>query len=251
MVTPEGRIKVLDFGLAKRLAAAAAEDAETRTQNASLAHEGAIVGTLSYMSPEALRGGPADARGDIWSLGVMLYEMASGRLPFQGKSPFDLAAAILREAIPELPPGVSLALRTIIHHCLARARGRAAGGTGSDRVVGAASPTDSGGAAGKPAAVAVGHRRRGSPRGSSSNRDMAMAQASHVRADPVESLGGERVPPASAAVPQHKGRRVARPADARESVGTGRQVRPCPGMVRLHRLVACKLGVLQRYDMAV
>ncbi len=120
MVTPEGRPKVLDFGLAKRVRGAGPEDA---TVSEGLTKAGAIVGTLSYMSPEALRGEPADARSDIWALGVMLYETASGRLPFQGKSLLEQSAAILREVIPELPAGVSPGLGPIIHRCLAREPG--------------------------------------------------------------------------------------------------------------------------------
>jgi serine/threonine protein kinase len=72
------------------------------THSESLTREGVIAGTLPYMSPEALRGEPAGLPSDIWSFGVLLYEMATGRLPFQGKSVFDLTAAVLREPVPEL-----------------------------------------------------------------------------------------------------------------------------------------------------
>jgi serine/threonine protein kinase len=96
MVTPEERVKVLDFGLAKKPAdaRAAADGAPTATE--SLTQAGTIVGTVSYLSPEALRGEPAVPASDIWSFGVLLHEMITGRLPFQGESLFDLTAAILK-----------------------------------------------------------------------------------------------------------------------------------------------------------
>ena len=124
MVTPEGRIKVLDFGLAKRLAGAAAGEEATRTEGRSLSQPGLVVGTFAYMSPEVLRGEAAEARSDIWSFGVLLYEMATGRLPFQGRSLFELTAAVLREPVPELPARIGAGVRAILGRCLAREPGQ-------------------------------------------------------------------------------------------------------------------------------
>lgn len=121
MVTKEGRVKVLDFGLAKmdrsveksRPVAELPTDVRTR--------EGFVMGTMPYMSPEQLQGQALDHRTDIFSLGVMLYEMASGERPFRGVSSPDLASAILRdtprplvERRKDLPEG----LTRIISRCL-------------------------------------------------------------------------------------------------------------------------------------
>ena len=122
VITPEGRAKVLDFGLAARMPQADAE-AVTKTQEA-LPHAGMLVGTLGYMGPEVLRGEAATARSDIWALGVLLYEMASGRLPFGGDTAADVASAILKETPATLPSRVSAGLRSIIHKCLAKESGQ-------------------------------------------------------------------------------------------------------------------------------
>jgi serine/threonine-protein kinase len=97
MVTPDGRVKVLDFGLAK-VALDRGETMATTLQT----REGVVMGTVPYMSPEQVAGRPTDHRTDLFSLGVMLYEMASGRRPFDGASSIELASAILRDAPPPL-----------------------------------------------------------------------------------------------------------------------------------------------------
>ena len=116
IVTPDSRIKVLDFGLAKRSTDA---DYATATHlHVSLTQPGTAVGTLSYMAPEQLRGESATIATDIWSLGVVLYEMTSGALPFDGQTPFELSAAILNNPPRPFPGHVTPALRAILERCL-------------------------------------------------------------------------------------------------------------------------------------
>ena len=122
VITPEGRAKVLDFGLAKRLDEQNSDEI-TRLQ-ASLTEPGMVVGTLGYMAPEQLRGEAADARSDIWALGVMLYEMASGARPFQGQTGFSLTSAILKEPHPPLPASVPAEVGATIARCLEKEPGR-------------------------------------------------------------------------------------------------------------------------------
>ena len=118
VITPEGRAKVLDFGLAARMPQADAE-AVTKTQDA-IPHAGMLVGTLAYMAPEVLRGEAATARSDIWALGVLLYEMASGKPPFSGTTQTDVVSAIIKEPPATLPAKVSPGLRNVIQHCLTK-----------------------------------------------------------------------------------------------------------------------------------
>lgn len=122
VITPDGRAKVLDFGLAKRNPA---ETISGRTQSVySESERKAIAGTLHYMAPEVLRGDTPDSRCDIWSLGVVLYEMAAGRRPFSGKTSYELSAAILHQSAPLLPAKVGPGLRAVIDRCLAKEPGQ-------------------------------------------------------------------------------------------------------------------------------
>jgi serine/threonine-protein kinase len=122
LMTPQGRAKVLDFGLAKRVSGKVVTDATTRSR-ASLAEAGVLAGTLPYIAPEQLRGEEASACSDIWALGVVLYEMTAGQLPFRGSTGFTLSSAILRESPPPLSARVPAGLRRVIQHCLAKEPG--------------------------------------------------------------------------------------------------------------------------------
>jgi len=114
IVTTTGRLKLVDFGLARR------EDAllTDATTIGSLAPAGVAVGTPYSMAPEQVRGGVTDARTDIWALGVLLYEMVSGAKPFSGATIPELFSAILRDAPVPLHEGVRVDLRSVIERCL-------------------------------------------------------------------------------------------------------------------------------------
>ncbi len=118
MVTPEGRVKVLDFGLATRLERE--EISELTLSYTAL--ESKLVGTLPYMAPEILRGQKGDHLSDVWSLGVLLYEAAAGKLPFRGNTGFEVTSAILREPSPPLPSTVPYGLAAVIQRCLMKER---------------------------------------------------------------------------------------------------------------------------------
>ena len=116
-ITPDGRVKILDFGLAQL---ARPKDFHIETAPTATNSEG-ISGTLAYMSPEQLHGEPPDARSDIWSMGIVLYEMTTGRLPFRGKTVAETADAILHATVPPISSGSGLVLlRGIIERCLAK-----------------------------------------------------------------------------------------------------------------------------------
>ena len=95
MLTKDGRVKVLDFGLAKLAEKVASDQAVTKL--APVTTEGTVMGTIPYMSPEQLRGQHVDHRSDVFSLGVLLYEMATGRRPFSGATNTDVMSSILRD----------------------------------------------------------------------------------------------------------------------------------------------------------
>jgi TolB-like protein/Tfp pilus assembly protein PilF len=116
VVTTGGDIKVLDFGLARRITSYADET----TPAASMLTDASVAGTLTHIAPEVFQGSPVDARIDIWALGVMLYEMACGRLPFDGGSPFATANAILSANPPPMPTSVPAPLQCVIARCLAK-----------------------------------------------------------------------------------------------------------------------------------
>jgi len=117
-VNAEGRAKILDFGLAERLPQAEAATAEQ--PDATPGRHTAISGTLSYMAPETLRGEAPDARSDLWALGVILHEMASGTQPFRGGTGFAVSSAILRDPPAALPEKVPQGLRDVVRRCLAK-----------------------------------------------------------------------------------------------------------------------------------
>jgi serine/threonine protein kinase len=118
VITPDGRVKVLDFGLARFLEKNEVDNV-TRSL-ASIVDATGISGTLPYMSPEQFRAERTDHRTDIWALGVVLYEAAGGRLPFRGSTPFGLSAAILNESPAPLPESTPAGLTAIIQRCLAK-----------------------------------------------------------------------------------------------------------------------------------
>jgi TolB-like protein/Tfp pilus assembly protein PilF len=119
MVDAEGRVKVLDFGLAQSPPPLAEGDVSDRTTRTFAGR--ALSGTLAYMSPEQLQAEPTDPRTDVFALGVLLYEMATGRRPFQAKSAAELVTAILRDApVPptRLRTGLPGRIDRLIARCL-------------------------------------------------------------------------------------------------------------------------------------
>lgn len=111
----DGRLRVVDFGLSQREAA----DSDLTTMGTTLSG-GGIAGTPYAMAPEQIRGEPADARTDIWALGVLLYEMASRTRPFEAATTPELLTAILRDEPAPLPSRVPAALQIVIERCLAK-----------------------------------------------------------------------------------------------------------------------------------
>jgi len=126
MVTPDGQVKVLDFGLAKALSADQSEANLSNSPTISMAatQQGVILGTAAYMSPEQARGETADNRADIWSFGVVLYEMLTGRQLFDGGTLSDTLASVLKDT-PDwnaLPSNVPSSVRRLLGRAIEKDR---------------------------------------------------------------------------------------------------------------------------------
>jgi eukaryotic-like serine/threonine-protein kinase len=126
MITPAGRAKVLDFGLAKvhdATIAGKADDVTRMSASSDITGEGKIIGTVAYMSPEQAEGKTVDPRSDIFSLGVVLHEMATGDRPFKGDTNVSVLSAILKDTptpVTDSNPGLPADLARIVRRCLAK-----------------------------------------------------------------------------------------------------------------------------------
>jgi eukaryotic-like serine/threonine-protein kinase len=123
MITPEERVKVLDFGLAKLRVDLPGSGDDTTRETQSVTQDGRIVGTVAYMSPEQAQGLPVDHRSDVFSLGVLLYEMASGERPFTGRTNLSVLSAILKDdprPVQELRDDLPRPLARMIERALAK-----------------------------------------------------------------------------------------------------------------------------------
>ena len=122
MITPVGRPKILDFGLAKLVDAFGDEAVTaTETESADLTRRGQVLGTIAYMSPEQAQGKPVDSRSDIFSFGVMLYELAAGERPFRGDTPTSTLAKILEtepKPLGDIRTDLPGELLRIVRRCL-------------------------------------------------------------------------------------------------------------------------------------
>jgi serine/threonine protein kinase len=121
-LTADDQVKILDFGLAKAVEEPTIADPSSPTMTMPPSVAGLILGTPAYMSPEQAQGKPLDKRTDIWSFGVVMYEMLTGKRPFTGGSMADILAAVLR-AGPDwgaLPIGTPPGIRKLLHRCLER-----------------------------------------------------------------------------------------------------------------------------------
>jgi serine/threonine-protein kinase len=116
IVTPEGNIKLLDFGLGRRIPRHGM--AEVTNSHLPLVEGGTTAGTLPYLAPEVLRGGPTSLQSDVWALGVLLYQMATGELPFGGATPFELSMEIMVGTPRELDK-LPEPLRSTLRGCMA------------------------------------------------------------------------------------------------------------------------------------
>ncbi len=120
-VTADGRVKILDFGLAKLTQPERPSDDATVDAAPTGTEVGAVLGTIGYMSPEQVRGQPADHRADIFSFGVVLYEMLAGHRAFRGQSAIETMHAILKDEPPDLSAlnqNVAPALERLVRRCL-------------------------------------------------------------------------------------------------------------------------------------
>src|SRR5207253_6641394 len=120
-ITRDGRVKILDFGLAKLTQPEKGGPQTNLPTETAGTEPGVVMGTLGYMSPEQVRGRPADARSDIFSFGAILYEMLSGKRAFHGDSAADTMSAILKEDPPDLSvtnQNIAPGLERIVRHCL-------------------------------------------------------------------------------------------------------------------------------------
>lgn len=115
VINGRGQVKILDFGIARRISGDAASQESDQDP-------GTMLGTLPYMSPEQTRGTAVDHRSDLWAFGVIVYEMLTGRHPFEGGSGLEVLRNISEQALPPLPPKVADGWRRILERCLEKER---------------------------------------------------------------------------------------------------------------------------------